>query len=220
MMMMMMMFCLMALLFHFPLNHSLLFNLKWAGSSIRVQWMRGVPYVPTVSVPTMRSLHLKASSLHPIGRPSLHLHAEYTGAGDFDLSDIDGDHELEQEMSLDLYRSLCAPDEELLSVRNFLQWDDVLEVLERGSIDEDTIRLIFGEVGVTGSCSHLTFEQFVETVDLINQVEAACEGSGLLEEEDFEEGEGEEDVEEEEGIDAADGQDPDYSWLRGVTGTQ
>lgn len=207
---MMMMFCLLALLLHFPLSQSLLFNHKWTKSSIQVQWMRRVPCVPPVSVPTIRSLHLKAS-LHPIGRSSLRLHAEYTGAGDFDLSDIDADSELEQQMSLDLYHSLRAQDEELLSVCNFLQWDDVLEVLERGSIDEDTIRLIFEEVGITGS--HLTFEQFVEAVDLINQVEAACEGSDLLEDADFEEDE------EEEGGDAvADGQDSDYSWLRGVAG--
>jgi len=210
-MMMMMMFCLTALLLHFPTNHSLLFNHKWTGSSIQVQRMHRVPGVPPISVPTIRSLYLKAS-LHPMRRRSLRLHAEYKGAGDFDLSDIDGDHELEQQMSLDLYRSLRAQDEELLSVRNFLQWDDVLEVLERGSIDEDTIRLIFGEVGITDS--HLTFEQFVEAVDLINQVEAACEGSNLLEDLDFEEEEGEEEG------DAVDGQDPDYSWLRDVAGQQ
>lgn len=199
---MMMMFYLTALLLHFPTNHSLLFNHKWTRSSIQVQRMRGVPCVPPNSIPTINS------SLHPIRRRSLRLHAEYKGAGDFDLSDIDGDRELEEQMSLDLYRSLRAQDEELLSVCNFLQWDDVLEVLERGSIDEDTIRLIFEEVGITDS--HLTFEQFVEAVDLINQVEAACEGSDLLEDADFEEEEG----------DAVDGQDPDYSWLRGVAGQQ
>lgn len=95
---------------------------------------------------------------------------------EFDFSDIGNDKELEKTMATELYDELRGEDT-FLSINTFLEWDDIKDVLEQGLIDLDTIGIILKEAGVNQPW--LTFDQFFEVVDLVNQVSIMFEGDGL-----------------------------------------
>eukprot|EP01039_Chlorochromonas_danica_P002973 gene2973-3241_t len=91
--------------------------------------------------------------------------------GYFDDDDTDS---LEEEMSQDLYNQLKGFDERL-SVDSFLQWDEIQEILSHGTMDKETISFILSEAGVTNDV--ITYDQFREVVDLVNQVNETLEST-------------------------------------------
>jgi hypothetical protein len=62
-----------------------------------------------------------------------------------------------------------------LSKKQFIEWEDMQEIFSRGYIDMETIDAVFQEVGVLSN--DITCEQFIEMVDVINQVSIALESS-------------------------------------------
>ena len=56
----------------------------------------------------------------------------------------------------------------LLSKNKFRHWDDINEMFEEGILDEDTLDVLFSEVGVIED--GLTFQNFLEVVELVNQL--------------------------------------------------
>lgn len=80
---------------------------------------------------------------------------------------------LESELAKDLYNQLKG-DSPILSVDQFVAWDDIQDILTRDVIDLDTVNIILNEVGVKSDGIH--FDQFVEAVELVNQVSEAIEG--------------------------------------------
>ena len=112
----------------------------------------------------------------------------YTAAK-FEPGDFEEDNELEKAMAQDLYNGLRGNDSSL-SVESFLQWEDIKDVLGRGFIDADTMQIIFSEAGVHDGI--MTFDQFFEVVELVNQVSLALEESGGMEEVDDDDEEEEE----------------------------
>lgn len=84
-----------------------------------------------------------------------------------------GEDELfEREMAREMFDMLRGEGEKL-SVEEFLEWDDIKDVLEAGIIDADTMTLIVESIGVKDS---MTFEQWLDTVELVNQVQLTLEG--------------------------------------------
>ena len=84
-----------------------------------------------------------------------------------------GEDELfEREMAREMFDMLRG-EGETLSVEEFLEWDDIKDVLEAGIIDADTMTLIVKSIGVKDS---MTFEQWLDTVELVNQVQLTLEG--------------------------------------------
>mmetsp|Transcript_8705 Transcript_8705/g.12970 ORF Transcript_8705/g.12970 Transcript_8705/m.12970 type:complete len:186 (+) Transcript_8705:1229-1786(+) len=110
---------------------------------------------------------------------------KYTAAA-FEPGDLEDDKELEKSMAEELYNGLKKSNQ-LLLVEEFLEWDDIKDVLSRGFVDGDTMQVIFSEAGVTNGV--MTFDQFYEVVDLVNQVSMALEDSGdfLTDEDDDDE---------------------------------
>jgi hypothetical protein len=93
------------------------------------------------------------------------------------------DRKLELQMAREQYDTLRG-DGPLLRTSQFLSWDEIVDVLDSGIIDRETMEIILNESGVGGE--FMTFEQYFEVVDLVNQVSLA------LEEEEEDEGEGHE----------------------------
>jgi hypothetical protein len=126
-----------------------------------------------------------------------------------DINDFpdEGDKALEMDMAQDLYDELRG-DDILLSVEKFLAWDDIQDVLSRGFIDDETMTTIITEVGVSGGL--MTFEQFYEMVDLVNQVSIALESpsgeDGMFDDLDMMEADDEVD-------DGADNSAEAYKWI-------
>jgi hypothetical protein len=75
-------------------------------------------------------------------------------------------------MAKEIFDELKGIDE-YVSLKKFVEWDDVIDVMNRGYIDLETIKFIFIESGVSNEM--LNFEQFFEVVDLLNQVSVAIE---------------------------------------------
>ena len=98
----------------------------------------------------------------------------YTSAK-FDPEDLDDDEELEKTMAEDLYNGLKG-ESNLLPVLKFYEWDDIKDVLSRGFVDTETLQIILAEAGVVDGL--MTFEQFYEVVDLVNQVSMRLEEVG------------------------------------------
>lgn len=71
------------------------------------------------------------------------------------------DDELAKSMARELFYDL-SQDSELLSIDDFIAWDDIQDVLNGGIIRRDTLEIIFETSGVTTNV--LTFEQFTEVV--------------------------------------------------------
>jgi len=94
------------------------------------------------------------------------------------------DRKLELQMAREQYDTLRGDSGPLLRTSQFLSWDEIVDVLDSGIIDRETMEIILNESGVGGE--FMTFEQYFEVVDLVNQVSLA------LEEEEEDEGEGHE----------------------------
>jgi len=90
---------------------------------------------------------------------------------------FEGVDELGEQMALEQYNALKeSPDgisSALLSVDDFIKWEEIQDVLEYGVVDMETVQIILQEVGVHGGV--MTFEQFKESVDLINASQTALE---------------------------------------------
>ncbi|RYY83205.1 hypothetical protein EON63_11760 [archaeon] len=82
---------------------------------------------------------------------------------------------LELEPARDLYNQLKG-DSPLLSFDRFIAWDDIQDVLTRDVVDLNTVKIILKEIGVKSFGIHLN--QFVEAVELVNQVSAIEEDWG------------------------------------------
>ena len=80
--------------------------------------------------------------------------------------------ELENKLALDQYNALKG-DSALLLTSTFLRWDEILDVLEYGVLDVETIDDILVECDVKQG--FMTFEQFKEVVTLINDAQLALE---------------------------------------------
>jgi hypothetical protein len=91
---------------------------------------------------------------------------------------------MEKEMARELFDNLNNGVGELLAVQTFLEWEDIKETLKKGFIDLETMKFIFFEAGVVGDS--MSFDQFMEVVELVNQVSMALEDTAGFEEEDLE----------------------------------
>ena len=85
---------------------------------------------------------------------------------------IQQDRELELKMARQLFDDLKG-DDPLLSKEKFVVWEDIDELLSRGAFDGETLEIIYTECGVSGA--DISFEQFIEIVDLVNQVSAVLD---------------------------------------------
>jgi len=100
------------------------------------------------------------------------------GLGDDFASQVEDpseEAELVRKMALEQYNTLKGSnaEDELLLVSTFLQWEEILDVLDSGVMDAETMEIILQETGVT---SHLmTFTQFQEAVDLVNSYTLAMD---------------------------------------------
>ena len=94
-----------------------------------------------------------------------------------DFETMNSDNELEKKMARELYDEL-REGQLGLSIESFLKWEDIEDVLNNGIIDEETMEIIIDEVGVKNGI--LTFEQFYELVELVNQVSLALDGDEEL----------------------------------------
>ena len=92
------------------------------------------------------------------------------------------DRKLELQMAREQYDTLRGDSGPLLRTSQFLSWDEIVDVLDSGIIDRETMEIILKESGVAGE--FMTFEQYFEVVDLVNEVSLALE-----EEEEGEDGE-------------------------------
>lgn len=86
--------------------------------------------------------------------------------------EVQRDLELENKLALDQYNALKG-DSALLLTSTFLRWDEILDVLEYGVLDVETIDDILVECDVKQG--FMTFEQFKEVVTLINDAQLALE---------------------------------------------
>lgn len=86
--------------------------------------------------------------------------------------ELDEDALFEREMAKEMFDVLRGDDEEL-SVEDFMEWDDIKDVLEAGVIDAGTMALIVESIGVKKSMS---FEQWLDTVELVNEVQLTLDG--------------------------------------------
>lgn len=94
-----------------------------------------------------------------------------------DFETMNSDNELEKKMARELYDELRAG-QLGLPIEAFLKWEDIEDVLDNGIIDQETMEIIIDEVGVTDGI--LSFEQFYELVELVNQVSIALDGDEEL----------------------------------------
>ena len=94
-----------------------------------------------------------------------------------DFETMNSDNELEKKMARELYDELRAG-QLGLTIESFMKWEDIEDVLDNGIIDEETMEIIIDEVGVKNGI--LTFEQFYELVELVNQVSMALDGDDDL----------------------------------------
>lgn len=86
--------------------------------------------------------------------------------------ELDEDALFEREMAREMFDMLRGEAEEL-TVEEFMKWDDINDVLEAGVIDADTMALIIESIGVKQS---MTFEQWLDTVELVNEVQLTLDG--------------------------------------------
>ena len=92
---------------------------------------------------------------------------------EYELDDeLREDKELERRMAEQLYNDLKG-DDSLLTKEKFIKWEDIDELLSRGAFDGETLEIIYTECGVSGE--NINFEQFLEVVDLVNQVSAVLD---------------------------------------------
>ena len=82
------------------------------------------------------------------------------------------DRELERRMARNLFDDLRGTDP-LLTRDKFIKWEDIVELLSRGVFDGETLEVIYTECRVKGN--DINFEQFLEIVDLVNQVAAVLD---------------------------------------------
>ena len=89
--------------------------------------------------------------------------------------ELDEDALFEREMAQEMFDMLRGEDE-ALSIDAFLEWDDIKDVIELGIIDPETMALIIEAVqGKNPVRDILTFEQWLEAVELVNQVQLTLE---------------------------------------------
>mmetsp|Transcript_24428 Transcript_24428/g.40682 ORF Transcript_24428/g.40682 Transcript_24428/m.40682 type:complete len:205 (-) Transcript_24428:2116-2730(-) len=118
------------------------------------------------------------------------LHAQYQGASDFVPPTEEEEEKMELEMAKMQFEELCigdnSTDDDLLSVVAFMQWEDIVDVLSRGTLDVPIIREILVEVGVDMDdiSARMDFPQFLEAVELVNQMTLALDGGSIYEDED------------------------------------
>ena len=101
---------------------------------------------------------------------------------DVAIDDYD-DYELKMSMAQEQYDDLCDG-KGYLTKDDFVNWDEVIDYFNDGSIDLTTLDFIFQEVGIFSEV--ITFPQFVELVDIINQVAAALSGESYDDEDEDE----------------------------------
>ena len=90
--------------------------------------------------------------------------------------EMDEDALFEREMAREMYDMLRGEDN-YLSLDKFFEWDDIKDVIDMGVIDPETMALIIEAVqGKQSSIMDtLTFEQWLEAVELVNQVQLTLE---------------------------------------------
>ncbi len=89
--------------------------------------------------------------------------------------ELDEDALFEREMAREMFDMLRGEDEDL-SIDKFFEWDDIKDVIELGVIDPETMALIIEAVqGKNPVTDTLSFEQWLEAVELVNQVQLTLE---------------------------------------------
>lgn len=96
------------------------------------------------------------------------------------------DAELELQMAKELFDDLKGADPHL-SVKAFLQWDDIQDLLIDEVLDESDLKAIVAQVDERGS-GVLGFNQFRELVDLVNEVSILMQSEYEEDEEEYDEG--------------------------------
>lgn len=93
---------------------------------------------------------------------------------DFDAH-IGEDAELVRQLAWDQFNELKDTKGDLLSIEKFVAWEDIQDVLDGGNVDRETLDIIFKECNVVGG--YMNFDQWLEVVDLVNQVTLALDDS-------------------------------------------
>ena len=101
----------------------------------------------------------------PLFRPQIAAHPlvrmmddSFADEGPFQPFD-EADSALEKEMARELYDEL-RQGKPSLDVADFLVWEDIVDVMSTGVIDDETMQVIIEEVGVTDGT--ISFDQFFE----------------------------------------------------------
>lgn len=87
-------------------------------------------------------------------------------------TEISTDRKLEISMAKELYDELRGEDA-LLTREKFTKWEDIAELLSKGAFDSETLDIIYKECHVLGDV--ISFDQFLEIVELVNQVSAVLD---------------------------------------------
>ncbi|KAJ1412012.1 hypothetical protein B484DRAFT_455476 [Ochromonadaceae sp. CCMP2298] len=154
-----------------------------------------LPHRPAPRLEVSNSLSTSCRS------PLAPLFSEYTGADDFEFPTEMESVAMELEMAQAQFDELRGGNA-FLPLESFMQWEDITEVLARGTVDLAIVQEILVEVGMQGE--RLSFEQFFEAVDLVNQMTLALEtGDDMF---------GDEEDDDDDFGDGPDGPE-DYSWI-------
>ena len=85
----------------------------------------------------------------------------------FPFDKLEEENALEKSMARELYDELRVG-KPGLPVEDFMKWEDIVDVMETGVIDGETMEIIIDEVGVKDGI--ISFDQFFELVALVNEV--------------------------------------------------
>ena len=87
-----------------------------------------------------------------------------------DESEMSGGEEVtEEEAAREIYDELKKPRDKTLGLADFIQWSDVQELLQCGALSKDNLAKAIENTGVTVESDGLTFEQFFDLLQIIDE---------------------------------------------------
>jgi hypothetical protein len=80
-----------------------------------------------------------------------------------------GEEVTEEEAAREIYDELKKPRDKTLGLADFIQWSDVQELLQCGALSKDNLAKAIENTGVTVESDGLTFEQFFDLLQIIDE---------------------------------------------------
>ena len=86
---------------------------------------------------------------------------------DTDDNDTDDDSDDDDEQEVQEIYDMLKKNKKTLSLVDFIQWEDVQELLESKALSKDDLAKAIANVGIAKSDSELTFQQVSEIVNIL-----------------------------------------------------